>query len=112
MGMFIGKTRLPQRARILASMLSKSVFSLSKPLTTMTLGNPNEVAYSQTCSVPTSIPLLASMVTIAKSTTRSAQSASLMKSRYPGVSMMLSFLSSHSVWVMEAWIEILRFCSS
>ena len=56
---------------------------------------------SQAFSVPASMPLFPETTMMAPSATAIASSTSPIKSKYPGVSRMLSLYPSHSIGIMD-----------
>src|SRR3954463_14022068 len=93
-------------------MASKSAISLSIIVTTKSTGSPRETASWNMRSVPTSTPEVAVTTQRAPSAAASPAIASPWKSRNPGVSMRLIFVSAHSANAQPRLMEYPRSISS
>ena len=101
----------PTRCTMSSTHLKKSAPILSILLTNTTRGTSYLSAWRQTVSVWGSTPWLPSSTQTAPSSTRSERSTSMVKSTWPGVSMMFSRLSRQKQVVAADVIVMPRSCS-
>ncbi len=110
-GSWMQTGRPPTLVLISSTQRKKSAPILSILLTNTTRGTPYLSAWRQTVSVCGSTPWLPSSTQTAPSSTRSDRSTSMVKSTWPGVSMMLRRLSRQNVVVAAEVIVMPRSCS-
>ena len=94
-GLLTSRHFSPNTSRTEVRISSKLTFGISSLVMIMALGTLRLVAWSHILRVLTIMPEAAFMATKAASTADSPEIASAAKSGYPGVSMMLRFLSFH-----------------
>ena len=111
-GMVTGTALAPRRVRMACTVLSKSAPGRSILFTKASLGTPNCSDWRQTVSDWGSTPATAQKTPTAPSRTLRQRSTSMVKSTWPGVSIMLMTLSFQ--WqVVQAEVMVMpRSCSS